>query len=71
MVASIHFPLPISSRFPMLQKNTSPGVFDRQAYMIAVLVFIAGGTNAAVVPFIGFTSYRSLVTRRPRLVSTA
>lgn len=38
----------------MLQKNTSPGVFDRQAYMIAVLVFIAGGTNAAVVPFIGF-----------------
>ncbi len=38
----------------MLQKNTAPGVFDRQAYMIAVLVFIAGGTNAAVVPFIGF-----------------
>ncbi|MCZ7483638.1 MFS transporter [Rhizobium rhizogenes] len=38
----------------MLQKSTSPGAFDRQAYMIALLVFVAGGTNAAVVPFIGF-----------------
>ncbi|WP_418137611.1 MFS transporter [Agrobacterium sp. El2ro-1b] len=38
----------------MLQKNTSPGAFDRQAYLIALLVFIAGSTNAAVVPFIGF-----------------
>ncbi|WCA60787.1 MFS transporter [Agrobacterium tumefaciens] len=38
----------------MLQKSTSPGAFDRQAYLIALLVFIAGSTNAAVVPFIGF-----------------
>ncbi len=35
-------------------KSTLPGAFDRQAYMIALLVFIAGSTNAAVVPFIGF-----------------
>ena len=38
----------------MLQKSTSPGAFDRQAYLIALLVFIAGSTNAAIVPFIGF-----------------
>ncbi|PZU73260.1 MAG: MFS transporter [Rhizobium sp.] len=38
----------------MQQKSTLPGAFDRQAYMIALLVFIAGSTNAAVVPFIGF-----------------
>ena len=38
----------------MLQKSTLPGAFDRQAYLIALLVFIAGSTNAAVVPFIGF-----------------
>ncbi|MDS7595496.1 MFS transporter [Agrobacterium tumefaciens] len=31
-----------------------PGGFDRQAYMIALLVFVAGGTNATIVPFIGF-----------------
>ncbi len=39
---------------PMLQKSTPPGAFDRQAYLIALLVFIAGSTNAAIVPFIGF-----------------
>ncbi|MDH0871137.1 MFS transporter [Agrobacterium pusense] len=38
----------------MQQKSTLPGALDRQAYMIALLVFIAGSTNAAVVPFIGF-----------------
>ncbi|MBO9654818.1 MAG: MFS transporter [Agrobacterium tumefaciens] len=38
----------------MLQRSTSPGAFDRQAYMIALLVFVAGSTNASIVPFIGF-----------------
>lgn len=31
-----------------------PDGFDRQAYMIALLVFVAGGTNATIVPLIGF-----------------
>ncbi|MFK3780808.1 MFS transporter [Agrobacterium sp. NPDC089420] len=38
----------------MFQKRASPGAFDRQAYLIALLVFLAGSTNAAIVPFIGF-----------------
>ncbi|CDN95264.1 MFS permease [Agrobacterium tumefaciens] len=46
--------LQASSRFSMLQKRASPDAFDRQAYLIALLVFLAGSTNAAVVPFIGF-----------------
>lgn len=47
-------PLASLQTIPMQQKSTLPGAFDRQAYMIALLVFIAGSTNAAVVPFIGF-----------------